>query len=307
MKKNKIGLLIIFIGIIIVLYPLISNIIASYTQTTVISNYNKKINLMTEEEIELEKSKAQKYNERLTLVKEVEINDVSDEKEKNEAVSYLNVLNIGEIMGYISIPKIEIYLPIYHGTDEKVLQAGVGHVENTSFPIGEKNTHTVLAGHSGLARTKIFDELDKLEEGDEFFIYIFEDVFKYKVDQIKTVLPENTKDIQIEEGKEYVTLLTCTPFAVNTHRLLVRGERIENSESVYENPAEDSNKYESENTTITITEDLQNIDTKIKSTNKILLFTIGIAIIIIGFVIISIREDKKIRKRAKRVKEKIKK
>lgn len=110
------------------------------------------------------------------------------------------------------------------------MQSGVGHIENSSFPIGEKNTHAVLAGHTGLVRTKIFDDIDKLEIGDEFDIHILDEKYTYKVDQIKIVEPEDNKDVKIEEGKEYVTLLTCTPYGINSHRLLVRGSRVEKEE-----------------------------------------------------------------------------
>ena len=282
MKKDKIGLLVILIGIMIVIYPVIANILVSYTQTNVISNYNEIIEQMEKEQIEKEIEKAREYNNRLNLESEIKIH--SDE-EKEEKTSYLNVLNIGKIIGYIDIPKIDAYLPIYHGTNDNVLQAGVGHVESSSFPIGEKNTHAILAGHSGLARTKIFDDIDELKDADMFFIYMFGEMFAYEVDQIKVVLPEDTKDVQIEPDKEYVTLLTCTPFAINSHRLLVRGERVEGyvkeeKQEVKEQIVDSSQKLDEKNQ---------------KSQNDIyIIIVVFLILILIGIVVIlKIRNPKK--------------
>ena len=136
------------------------------------------------------------------------------------------------MMGYIRIPKIDVELPIYHGTEERVLQSGVGHFEGTSLPVGGESTHSVLTGHRGLPSKILFTDLDKLVEGDVFYIKILGETFAYQVDQILTVLPEDTKALSIEPGKDYVTLVTCTPYAVNTHRLLVRGVRIPYEEAV---------------------------------------------------------------------------
>ena len=130
------------------------------------------------------------------------------------------------MMGYIDIPKIDIVLPVYHGISEKVLQSGVGHLPNTSLPVGGESSHAVLSGHRGLANAKIFTDLNKMEIGDVFYIKVLHHTFAYQVDQILTVLPSDTDALQIEKGKDYVTLVTCTPYAVNTHRLLVRGTRI---------------------------------------------------------------------------------
>ena len=206
------------------------------------------------------------------------------------------------IMGYISIPKIEAYLPIYHGTSENVLQSGVGHVESSSFPIGEKNSHTVLAGHSGLVRAKIFDQINKLKEDDMFFIYMFDEVFAYKINQIKVVLPDNTQDVQIVNGKEYVTLLTCTPYAINSHRLLVRGERIEG----YIPPVEDENENISE-TKEEIIKDTQSIEKKIQKTNvkiviSVILVTLFIVVLII-LIVLTIHENNRIKNKIQKIKD----
>ena len=299
MKKKKSGLIIILIGLALVLYPIFSNILMSKTQTKVISTYDEMISNMEKEQIEAEKEKARLYNERLSSENAIKI-DMENGEDEN--LSYMNVLNIGDIMGYISIPKIEAYLPIYHGTSENVLQSGVGHVESSSFPIGEKNSHTVLAGHSGLVRAKIFDQINKLKEDDMFFIYMFDEVFAYKINQIKVVLPDNTQDVQIVNGKEYVTLLTCTPYAINSHRLLVRGERIEG----YIPPVEDENENISE-TKEEIIKDTQSIEKKIQKTNvktviSVILVTLFIVVLII-LIVLTIHENNRIKNKIQKIKD----
>lgn len=299
MKKKKSGLIIILIGLALVLYPIFSNILMSKTQTKVISTYDEMISNMEKEQIEAEKEKARLYNERLSSENAIKIDMENGE---NENLSYMNVLNIGDIMGYISIPKIEAYLPIYHGTSENVLQSGVGHVESSSFPIGEKNSHTVLAGHSGLVRAKIFDQINKLKEDDMFFIYMFDEVFAYKINQIKVVLPDNTQDVQIVNGKEYVTLLTCTPYAINSHRLLVRGERIEG----YVPPVEGENENISE-TKEEIIKDTQSIEKKIQKTNvkiviSVILVTLFIVVLII-LIVLTIHENNRIKNKIQKIKD----
>lgn len=293
MRKNKFGLLIIFIGIIIVIYPIIANILVSYTQTNVISGYNEMIEQMEEEQISKELEKARKYNERLNLESEIKVHVEGEEKE--EKTSYLNVLNVGEIIGYLDIPKIDAYLPIYHGTNDNVLQSGVGHVESSSFPIGEKDTHAVLAGHSGLARTKVFDDIDKLQEGDMFFLHMFGEMFAYEINQIKVVLPEETKDVEIVKDKEYVTLLTCTPFAINSHRLLVRGERVEGY-VIEEQTTEDEKNQ--------VVAPSQKLEEKIQKNKKdmyiVVIFTILI-IIISRFIIIKFRKTKDKKRKKPRI------
>lgn len=136
------------------------------------------------------------------------------------------------MMGYIEIPKIKVLLPIYHGTSEAVLQTGVGHLENTSLPVGGESSHTVLSGHRGLPSAKLFSDLDKMGIGDIFYIKVLHNTFAYQTDQILTVLPTETGALSIEAGKDYVTLVTCTPYAINTHRLLIRGTRIPYEEAV---------------------------------------------------------------------------
>lgn len=226
MKKKVIEISFILMGIILIAYPVISTCLASYNQTIAISNYQDVVKNLSEEEKENELQKARDYNSEMEGIVAVDIS-MSASSDDEEYVSYLNVLNIGEAMAYISIPKINVYLPIYHGLSENVLQSGVGHLDTTSFPVGGNGTHCVLAGHTGLVRTKIFDEINKLEEKDKFYIYVLGETLAYEVDQIDVVLPDETDKIVVEKDKDYITLVTCTPYMINTHRLLVRGSRVE--------------------------------------------------------------------------------
>ena len=141
-------------------------------------------------------------------------------------LAYAEQLTVGGVMCYIDIPKIGVYLPVQHGTDAETLEKSVGHVVGTSLPVGGSSTHAVLSAHSGMASSKLFSDIDQLTAGDMFYIHVLGEVLAYKVDAIHTVLPTDTRLLQIEEGKDYVTLVTCTPFGVNTHRLLVRGHRV---------------------------------------------------------------------------------
>lgn len=205
-------------GLGITLYPFVSNLIAQSNASRAISTYNEEVAQMDEEEINATKEAIQAYNEQLSDA------FISSQK-MEDTISYVDLINIGESIGFITIPKIDLELPIYTGTEEKVLQRGVGHVEQSSFPVGGVGTHSVLTGHRGLPNAVLFTDLDKMEIGDIFYLHILDEVLAYRVDQIKVVLPEETADLQIVEGKDYCTLVTCTPYAVNTHRLLVRGSR----------------------------------------------------------------------------------
>ena len=228
MKKKIIEIAFILIGRILIAYPIISACLSAFNQTVAISNYQEVINNLSDEEKENELQKARDYNSEMEGIVSVDISMSSNE---DETVSYLNVLNIGEAMAYISIPKIDVYLPIYHGLSEDVLQSGVGHLDTTSFPVGGEGTHAVLAGHTGLVRTKIFDDINKLKEKDKFYIDVLGETLAYEVDKIDVVLPDDTDTIVVEQDKDYVTLITCTPYMINTHRLLVRGSRVDLDET----------------------------------------------------------------------------
>ena len=212
----------------LILYPVVSNYVNQLHSTTIATDYEQEVSHLSENLENEMIEQAREYNKSLIGISSF-IDPFSDtEGIQTEDDVYNNLLKIDDtkMMGYIDIPKIDIVLPIYHGTSESVLQSGVGHLPNTSLPVGGESRHSVLSGHRGLANAKIFTDLNKMEIGDVFYIKILHHTFAYQVDQILTVLPSETDALQIEKGKDYVTLVTCTPYAVNTHRLLVRGTRI---------------------------------------------------------------------------------
>lgn len=186
-----------------------------YTAKIEIADYTAALEKEDTSEIEAMLKKAQDYNKALS------------EGDEESVASYDELLAVTDAIGYLEIPKINVYMPIYHGIDTEVLERGIGHMPDTSLPVGGISTHCVLSGHTGLPAAKILTDLDQMKEGDLFYIHVLNETLAYKVDQIKVVLPEETDDIRIVPGKDYVTLLTCTPYGVNSHRLLVRGERTE--------------------------------------------------------------------------------
>lgn len=241
-KKKKrrifdmIRIIVLLVALSVLLYPTISNYLYEKNSSKIISSYDENVVKLSEKERKAMLKAAREYNKRLSGNTEILDPFSPVEKEKNtEYESLLNVNGAG-MMGYIKIPKINVELPIYHGTTEAVLQAGVGHFEGTSLPVGGESTHTVLTGHRGLPSKMLFTDLDELEVGDIFYLDIVGEKFAYQVDQILTVLPEDTEALSIEEGKDYATLVTCTPYAVNTHRLLIRGHRIPYEEAIQQEP-----------------------------------------------------------------------
>lgn len=280
-KKKIFYILMIILGMSLISYPIISNYINMYKQTIKISNYQEDILKIPEDEKQKELANAQNYNNQLEQSTAIDISLNNNENLIN--TEYINVLNLDEVMGYISIPKINVYFPIYHGTSKNVLQSGVGHLEKTSLPIGGKNTHAVLAGHSGLSRVKIFDDLNKLNIGDKFYIHILNNMLSYQVDKIDVILPDNTDAIKTEENKDYVTLVTCTPRILNTHRLLVRGSRIEENISNIENKNINTITDINEQSTLNIEEIKNNSKNKIFLSSTLLLaLSIFILILILG-------------------------
>lgn len=235
-KKFYIGDILRVIGLIIafsvLLYPTVSNYLYEKNGAKVISSYDENAVRLSESEKKATLEAARQYNQE--LLGNLELLDPFSPIKKEVDARYQSLLNTNEagMMGYIRIPKIDVELPIYHGTEERILQSGVGHFEGTSLPVGGESSHAVLTGHRGLPSKILFTDLDKLKEGDIFYIKILGDTLAYQVDQILTVLPEDTKALTIAPGKDYVTLVTCTPYAVNTHRLLVRGVRIPYEEAV---------------------------------------------------------------------------
>ena len=229
LKKNGLTLILLLtllIGAGLIAYPSFANWWNSFHQSRAVASYAETVANMNTEEYERIISKAQAYNRKLSRSGILWTLDEDEEKE------YKEQLDIGTsgIMGYIDIPKIDVMLPIYHGIEESILQVAVGHIPGTSLPVGGKGSHCVVSGHRGLPSARLFTDIDKLVEGDSFTITVLNKTLTYEVDQIRTVLPTDLSDLQIEKGKDYVTLVTCTPYGINTHRLLVRGHRIENAD-----------------------------------------------------------------------------
>ena len=210
-------------GAFIFFYPAVSNYFAEKNQAVVIQDYQQIIEERDTAFLEEEWAKAEAYNENLAgdPVKDPFVPGSGYALPEN----YSEILNIDGVMGYVEIPEISVLLPIYHGTTEEVLEKGIGHIESTALPIGGEYRHTVLTGHRGLPSAELFSRLDELDVGDVFLIHVLGETLAYQVDQIKTVLPTELEDIQAVRGMDLATLLTCTPYGVNTHRLLVRGQR----------------------------------------------------------------------------------
>lgn len=226
--KNKLStiilVLVLLTGLSLILYPSVSDYWNSLHATQAVADYTKIVEDLDTEDYEALWAAATAYNEALAATGIGY--ELSDEQRK-EYESLLDVSGTG-VMGYIDIPCIDVTLPIYHGTEDTVLQIAVGHIEWSSLPVGGKSTHCVLSGHRGLPSARLFTNLDEMREGDTFTVHVLDEVLTYEVDQIRIVLPEELEDLQIEEGKDLCTLVTCTPYGVNSHRLLVRGHRIEN-------------------------------------------------------------------------------
>lgn len=234
MGKNEILKKISFlIGLILCLYPLVSGIVEQQSQKDVVATYQQMIENSSSYSIEDTLTKADEYNRALfrsktSVLNSEEINILSEE-------NYNQTLNMGNgIMGSIEIPKISVNLPIYHGTSDEILSAGVGHVNGISLPIGGSSRKSILTGHRGLPSSKLFTRLDELELNDLFFISVLNETLAYKVVNIQVIEPEDVSSLEIEEGRDLVSLITCTPYGVNTHRLVVTGERTIYEKSVYE-------------------------------------------------------------------------
>lgn len=232
MKKNRGNsmttlflVLMLFAGLSLLLYPTVSNYWNSLHQSRAIAAYVEQVAQIDNETFDQLREQARAYNR--TLVGKAYRYDMT----RQEREEYLGLLNVSEngIIGYIEIPDIHCELPIYHGTDADALQIGVGHIEGSSLPVGGESTHCAISGHRGLPSAKLFSDLDKLTVGDRFSLRVLDDTLTYEVDQVHTVLPEEMDELEIVEGEDYCTLVTCTPYGINTHRLLVRGHRVENS------------------------------------------------------------------------------
>lgn len=204
----------------LMLYPLIGELVSEKYHSDVETAYTAAVKDTDAAELTAQRQAAEQYNTMLSGAA------IAEGGASAPPLAYAQQLTVGGIMAYVDIPKINVYLPVQHGTGAETLEKSVGHVVGTSLPVGGSSTHAVLSAHSGMASSKLFSDIDQLAVGDMFYIHVLGDTLAYKVDAIHTVLPTDTRLLQIEEGKDYVTLVTCTPFGINTHRLLVRGHRI---------------------------------------------------------------------------------
>ncbi|MCQ2491705.1 MAG: class C sortase [Lachnospiraceae bacterium] len=230
-KRNLSTLILVVIfmaGLCLLLYPSFADYWNSFHQSRAIATYAEKVAELDDKTYERVWNQAVEYNKKLTTRP---FNLMLSEQEIREYEQLLNIDGTS-VMGYIEIPKIRCALPIYHGTDDTVLQVAVGHIQGTSLPTGGKSTHCVLSGHRGLPSAKIFTDIDRLVAGDTFMIRTLDNTLTYEVDRINIVLPDQVDDLRIEEGKDLCTLVTCTPYGINTHRLLVRGHRIKTTNNI---------------------------------------------------------------------------
>ena len=205
----------------LMLYPLVGEILSEKYHSDIETAYTAAIEDTDDVELTAQREAAEQYNAMLSGTATITEGGASA-----PPLAYSDQLTVGGVMAYIDIPKINVYLPVQHGTDADTLENSVGHVVGTSLPVGGSSSHAVLSAHSGMASSKLFSDIDQLAEGYTFYIHVLGEALAYKVDAINTVLPTDTSLLQIEDGKDYVTLVTCTPFGVNTHRLLVRGHRV---------------------------------------------------------------------------------
>ena len=227
MKRDKFGIvlvLMLFIGVCVLLYPSVSQYWNSRTQTKAVENYQDILDSIKKEDYGAFFERAEAYNADLFALDD----PLYDFRELDGYFDILDVSGTG-VMGYITIPKLGVELPMYHGTSSEVLNIACGHLQGSSFPVGGENTHAVLSAHRGLPHARLFTDLDKMEVGDTFTITILDRTVTYQVDRITVIKPEKNDDVRIIKGEDHCTLLTCTPYGINSHRLLVRGTRIENA------------------------------------------------------------------------------
>lgn len=227
-KGKRVRNLLFWAGFLICIFPVISNIVERQRQADAVATYRQTMEKEDEKEIEEKWRQANEYNEMLFQAK----GGIVEETEEKKYEELLNIHGT-DIMGSLEIPKIQVELPIYHGTEDEVLSNGIGHLEGTSLPIGGENTHSVLTGHRGLPSSKLLVRLDEMKIGDLFFIHTYKEVMAYKVEDIMVVKPEDTAWMEIKGEKDLVSLVTCTPFGINSHRLIVTGHRVDYKEKEY--------------------------------------------------------------------------
>lgn len=221
-KVTLVLLVIFFVGLSILLYPMVSQYLNSKVQSKAIDDYEKKFSNISSDDYKEMFEEAKKYNEELLKLD-------YPLAQYNKLTGYNDILNFNDngMIGYVSIEKIKVELPIYHGTSSSVLNVAAGHMEGSSLPVGGESTHSIISAHRGLPSSRLFTDLDKVELGDIFTITVLNQTLTYQIDKIEVIEPKEVKSLEIVEGEDYVTLLTCTPYGINTHRLLVRGKRIE--------------------------------------------------------------------------------
>lgn len=224
--KKHLFLILFLVGLAIFSYPMISNIFSTKAHQSVVREYEETVQSLDAEQIVAEKEKAKAYNEQLAGVQTDFVDPFSEGSGGGADRSYYDALNIGPAIGSVEIPKLNEELPIYHGTSEEVLSQGVGHLEKSSLPTGGPGTHSVLTAHRGLPSAKLFRNLNDLAVGDRFYVRVLGETLAYEVSHTDIVLPEETDWLQMNEGEDLVTLLTCDPYMINTHRMLVTGKRI---------------------------------------------------------------------------------
>ena len=222
-------LLIILVGVGILVYPSVSEYLFEKNSSVAVSTYDDSIRRMEQAHMEELRSQAQAYNRRLAQDNGYSKPALDEYNNPITPEDYWDILNVdgNGMMGYITIPRIHVTIPMYHGTEEEVLQVAIGHLQNTSLPVGGESTHAVLSGHRGLPSKALFTDLDQVQIGDVFYLTVLNETLYYQVDQILTVLPNETDALAITKGEDHVTLVTCTPYGVNSHRLLVRGTRMD--------------------------------------------------------------------------------
>lgn len=252
MKKRDIGkkllvFLLFGIALMLMMYPFIANYLFEHKTDSVVDSVQQTAEKLDDSEQKAEIEKAMRYNESLANGHVVLTDPFKEEKTEEDAAEYESLLNLTNdgVMGTVEIPSINVSLPIYHGTSDAILKKGAGHLQGASLPVGGASTHTVITGHTGLSNAKLFTDLTELDKGDIFFLEVMCEKLAYQVDQIKVVLPTEMDDLKIVPGEDYCTLLTCTPYGVNTHRLLVRGKRTDYQEAVDAAKSEKPKKAES--------------------------------------------------------------
>lgn len=281
---NIMAVLLLAVGFLILNYPTLSTLYNQLHQGTVLTDYDDSVQKMDEEKKKEYWEEAKAYNERLAGSSQQLMDAFSDKKQKEDS-EYDQILNLEEntgVMGSIEIPKISVYLPIYHGTSSEVLERGVGHLEGSSFPIGGKSTHTVLTGHRGLPSAELFTNLDQIQENDVFYIHVLGKTLAYKVYDIETVKPTEVDSLAIQQGRDLATLVTCTPYGINSHRLLIHALRIP-----YKGEQEDTKKALQDNLWQWLLK------------QKVFLASVGIVILLLIYGIVQMIRSRRQKRRAK--------